>query len=337
MAINVAINGFGRIGRLVCRLVVTNPHFRLVAVNELADVQTSAHLFKYDSVHGIFKGEVSSRDGNLVINGGSITYLSEKDPETLPWGKLGVDVVVESTGVFRRKEQLAKHLSAGARKVILTAPAKNELDATVVMGVNDGDLKPEHQIVSNASCTTNCLAPVLKVLHETFTVKRGFMTTVHAYTNDQRILDVAHSDLRRARAGAVSIIPTKTGAASAIKSVIPELAGKLDAIAMRVPVANGSIIDLALEVKKKATVEQINAAVKRAAETDRAKGGLKGILEYTEDPVVSVDIIGNSHSAVFDSQLTRVIEDTFIKVVAWYDNEWGYSCRVVDLIKDMCS
>jgi glyceraldehyde 3-phosphate dehydrogenase len=335
MATKIAINGFGRIGRLVCRLVATKPAYELVAINDLADVAASAHLFKYDSVHGIFDGHVSSDAGHIIINDLSIEYLSEKDVESLPWGDLGVEIVVEATGVFRKREQLAKHITAGAKKVILTAPAKNELDATVVLGVNDDDLKPEHALVSNASCTTNCLAPVLKILHEQFSVKRGFMTTVHAYTNDQRILDTVHSDLRRARAGAVSIIPTKTGAASAIRLVIPELAGKLDAIAMRVPVANGSIIDLALEVEKETTVDEVNAAVKSAAETDQSVGGLKGILEYTEDPLVSVDIIGNDHSAIFDSQLTRVIGGNLVKVVAWYDNEWGYSCRVVDLIEKM--
>lgn len=335
MATKIAISGFGRIGRLVCRLLTANPDYEIVAINDLADVHTSAHLFKYDSVHGIFDGDVSNDAGHIIIDGTSIAYLSVKDPEGLPWGDLGVDIVVEATGVFRKKDQLAKHIAAGAKKVILTAPAKDELDATVVLGVNDQVLKPEHAIISNASCTTNCLAPVLKVIHDRFTVKRGFMTTVHAYTGDQRILDVVHSDLRRARAGALSIIPTKTGAASAVRLVLPDLAGKLDAIAMRVPVANGSIIDLVLEVEKGTSVEEVNGAVKEAAEQDLADGGLKGIIEYTEVPLVSVDIIGNSHSAVFDSQLTRVIGSNLIKVVAWYDNEWGYSCRVVDLLAKM--
>jgi glyceraldehyde 3-phosphate dehydrogenase len=278
----------------------------------------------------MFDGEVRIENGKLVFDGAPVTYLSERDLEALPWQDFGVDIVVEATGIFRKKDQLAKHVKAGAEKVILTAPAKDVLDATVVLGVNDGDLKPEHTIVSNASCTTNCLAPVLKVLHDRFTVKRGFMTTVHAFTNDQRVLDVAHSDLRRARAASVSIIPTKTGAASAIGLVIPDLDGKLDAFALRVPVANGSNIDVTVETETGTTIENVNAAFKEAAENK-----LKGILEYTEEPLVSVDIIGNSHSAIYDSLMTRVMGGNLVKVLAWYDNEWGYSCRVIDLIKKM--
>ena len=328
MATKIGINGFGRIGRLVCRLASTNPNMELVAINDIADLHTSAHLFKYDSVHGVFNGNINVEDSKLVIDGKSVTYLSERDPEALPWGDSEVEIVVEATGIFRKKDELAKHVKAGAKRVILTAPAKGELDATVVLGVNDEDLKPEQKIISNASCTTNCLAPVLKVIHDRYTVKRGFMTTVHAFTNDQRVLDVVHSDLRRARAASVSIIPTKTGAASAIGLVIPDLDGKLDAFALRVPVANGSNIDLTLEVEKGTTVEDVNAAFKEAAESD-----LKGILEYTEEPLVSVDIIGNYHSAIFDSLMTRVMGNTLVKILAWYDNEWGYSCRVIDLIE----
>ncbi|UCE18866.1 MAG: type I glyceraldehyde-3-phosphate dehydrogenase [Gemmatimonadota bacterium] len=333
MAIRVAINGFGRIGRLVCRLGAKNSNIELVAINDIADIHTSAHLLKHDSVHGVFDADVRVEDHAIVIDGIPIAYHSEREPEALPWKQMKAELVVEATGIFRKREQLAKHLKAGAEKVILTAPAKDAVDATIVLGVNDAQAKPEYKIFSNASCTTNCLAPVLKVINDRFSIRRGFMTTVHAITNDQRILDVSHADPRRARAASMSIIPTKTGAASAIKLVLPELEGKMEAIAMRVPIADGSNIDVALELDKNTTVDEVNAAFQEAAETDVAHGGLKGILEYSEAPLVSVDIIGNPHSAIFDSLSTRLIGDNFLKIVAWYDNEWGYSNRVVDLIE----
>lgn len=332
MAFKVGINGFGRIGRLVFRVMLKDPSFEVVAINDLTDAPTLAHLLKYDSVHGRFDGEVKAGEDFIEVNGKKIKILAVKDPAQLPWKDLGVEYVVESTGVFRKREQIEKHLLAGAKKVVLTVPAKDEIDATVVMGVNDHILKPEHKIVSNASCTTNCLAPMVKVLHENFGVKRGLMVTVHAYTNDQRVLDLPHSDLRRARAAAANIIPTTTGAAKAVGIVIPELKGKLDGYALRVPVPDGSITDLTAELEKPTTAEEINAAMKKAAE-----GPLKGILQYCEDPVVSSDIIGNSHSSIFDALSTKVMDNNFVKVVSWYDNEYGYSCRVVDLLKKMAS
>ena len=327
MSIKVAVNGFGRIGRLVFKAAQGNEDIEFVAVNDLTDAKTLAYLLKYDSVHGRFPGTVEAKDDSIVVNGKVIKVLAERDPANLPWGELGVDIVIESTGIFRSKDQIKKHLAAGAKKVILTVPAKGEIDATIVLGVNEDALKPEHAIVSNASCTTNCLAPVAKVLNDTFGIKRGLMTTIHAYTNDQKILDMPHSDLRRARACAASLIPTTTGAAKAVGKVIPALNGKLDGMAMRAPVIDGSVVDLVVELEKDATAEEINAAMKAAAE-----GPLQGILEYCDDPIVSVDVIGNPVSSIFDAQATSVMDGNFVKVLSWYDNEWGYSNRVVDLI-----
>ncbi|PIE33942.1 type I glyceraldehyde-3-phosphate dehydrogenase [candidate division KSB3 bacterium] len=330
MSIKVAINGFGRIGRLVFKAAQANADIEFVAVNDLTDAKTLAYLLKYDSVHGRFDGTVEAKDDSIVVNGKAVKVIAERDPANLPWAEMGVDVVIESTGIFRAKAQIQKHLDAGAKKVILTVPAKDEIDATIVLGVNEEALKPEHKIVSNASCTTNCLAPVAKVLNDTFGIKRGLMTTVHGYTNDQKILDMPHSDLRRARACAVSLIPTTTGAAKAVGKVIPALNGKLDGMAMRAPVADGSVVDLVVELEKDATVEEINAAMKAAAE-----GPLKGILGYCDDPIVSVDVIDNPASSIFDSQATSVMDGNFVKVLSWYDNEWGYSNRVVDLISKL--
>ncbi|MGB9697462.1 MAG: type I glyceraldehyde-3-phosphate dehydrogenase [Ignavibacteria bacterium] len=326
MAIKIAINGFGRIGRLVFKRMKQLGGFDVVAINDLTDAGTLAHLLKYDSVHGKFPFPISVADGGINVDGDEIKILSEKDPSKLPWRELGAEVVIESTGVFTNKEKLSLHLAAGAKKVILTALPKDDLDAIVVLGVNDNILKPEHKIVSNASCTTNCLAPMVKVLNDTFGIERGFMTTVHAYTNDQVMLDQPHKDLRRARAGAVNILPTTTGAAKAVGKVIPELKGKLDGFALRVPVPDGSITDFVCILKKSVTKEDVNAAMRAASE-----GTLKGIMEYCEDPVVSSDIVGNSHSCIFDS-LSTMVSDNLVKVVGWYDNELGYSCRVVDLI-----
>ncbi|MBX7256313.1 MAG: type I glyceraldehyde-3-phosphate dehydrogenase [Candidatus Hydrogenedentes bacterium] len=330
MATKIGINGFGRIGRNVFKLLLETPGFEVAAINDLTDAKTLAHLLKYDSVNGPFKGTVEVKDDTIVVNGKAIKITSEKDPANLPWGALGVDLVVESTGVFTSKEKCLLHVQAGAKKVLLTVPPKDAVDAIIVMGVNDDTLKPTDQVVSNASCTTNCLAPMAKVLHENFGIKRGWMTTIHAYTNDQRVLDMPHKDLRRARAAAANIIPTTTGAARAVGKVLPALAGKLDGIAMRVPVPDGSVTDLAVELEKPATKEEINAAIKKAAE-----GPLKGILQYCEDPIVSSDIIGNSNSSIFDAALTGVMDGNFAKVVSWYDNEWGYSCRCIDLLKKM--
>ncbi|MBD3378298.1 type I glyceraldehyde-3-phosphate dehydrogenase [candidate division KSB1 bacterium] len=332
MAIKVAINGFGRIGRLVFRAAMERNDIEIVQVNDITDAATLAHLLKYDSVHGVYGKSVKAEGDTMVVDGKAIKVSAEKDPAALPWGELGVDIVVESTGVFRKRDQVAKHLEAGAKKAILTVPAKDEIDATIVLGVNDDDLKPEHKIVSNASCTTNCLAPVAKVLNDEFGIKRGLMTTIHAYTNDQQILDLPHKDLRRARAAGMSIIPTTTGAAKAVGKVIPDLKGKLDGFAMRVPTPDGSVVDLSVELDKETTVEEINAAMKKAAE-----GAMKGILEYTEDPLVSIDIVGNPASSIFDALSTMVMEGNFVKVVSWYDNEWGYSCRVVDLLVKMAT
>ncbi len=329
MAINVAINGFGRIGRLVFRQVVQEKGLKVVAINDLTDAKTLAHLLKYDSVHGRFDGEVSvSRGGTIVVNGRKIQVLSEKDPLMLPWKRLKVDIVIESTGHFRKRKDAAKHLEAGARKVIISAPSPDP-DIMIVMGVNHKLFrKSKHHIISTASCTTNCLAPVVKVLHDSFGVANGLMTTIHAYTNDQMILDFPHKDLRRARACAVSMIPTTTGAAKAVGTVMPDLAGKLNGMAVRVPVADGSIVDLVVTLKKKATVEEVNAAMRKAA-----KGYLKGILEYCTDPIVSCDIIGNPHSSIYDSLATMQISPKVIKILSWYDNEYGYSARMVDMMK----
>ena len=328
MAIKVGINGFGRIGRNVFRAIAQRGGIDVLAINDLADSKSLAILLKYDSVHGRFDGSIEAKEKSLIVNGKEVKLLMEKDPSKLPWKSLGVDIVIESTGIFTSRADCAKHLDAGAKKVILSAPAKDKIDATIVVGVNTKDLKPEHKIVSNASCTTNCLAPLAKVINDNFGIEKGLMTTIHAYTNDQRISDLIHKDLRRARAAAVNIIPTTTGAAKAIGEVIPSLKGKLDGLAMRVPVVNGSVTDLVALVSKDITVETVNSAMKKAAE-----GELKGILEYCEDPIVSSDIIGNTHSSIFDSALTYVIDKRMVKVVSWYDNEWGFSNRMVDLVE----
>lgn len=328
----IAINGFGRIGRLTFRALLEKENVEVVAINDLTDSATLAHLLKYDSVHGKFPGTVAVDGDYLVVNGQRIRIFAEKDPANLPWKDFGIDVVVESTGVFRTREKMSKHLAAGARKVALSVPSDNkeDVDLTVVIGVNDNLIKPEHQLISNASCTTNCLAPVAKVLNDKFGIKRGLMNTIHSYTNDQIILDAPHKDLRRARAAAMSIIPTKTGAAKAVGLVIPELKGKLDGFAMRVPTPDGSVVDLTCELNVTVTKEEINAAMKEAAE-----GPMNGILEYCTDPVVSTDIIGNRHSSIFDSLLTQVMDGNFVKVVSWYDNEMGYSQRLADLVVKM--
>jgi glyceraldehyde 3-phosphate dehydrogenase len=328
--VRVAINGFGRIGRMVLRAGILDKDIDFVAINDLTDVPSLAHLFKYDSVHRKFKGTVEAKDNFLIIDGKKIQVFAEKDPEKLPWKDLKVDIVVESTGIFTDREGAQKHINAGAKKVLISAPAKNP-DATIVIGVNEKSYdKHKHNIISNASCTTNCLAPLVKVLHDNFGIIRGFMTTVHAYTADQRLVDAPHKDLRRARSAAVSVVPTSTGAAKSVAEVIPDLKGKLDGIALRVPVPDGSVTDFVCELKQKVTKEQVNAVFKKAAETTH-----KGIIEYSEEPLVSVDIIGNEYSSIFDSELTNVIEGTFVKVVSWYDNEWGYSCRMIDLLKMM--
>ncbi len=327
--IKVAINGFGRIGRLTFKAMVKNPAMELVAVNDLTNSKTLAHLLKYDSTHGKFPYEIKVEGDTISVNEKVIKVFAEKDPANLPWKDLGIDVVVESTGVFRTREKIEKHLQAGARKVILSVPSstKDDVDATIVLGVNDNDIKDSQKILSNASCTTNCLAPVAKVLHDNFGIVKGLMNTIHSYTNDQIILDAPHSDLRRARSAALSIIPTSTGAAKAIGLVIPQLDKKLDGFALRVPTPDGSIVDLTCELSRNVTKEEINEAMKKAAE-----GPMKGILEYCTDPVVSADIIGNTHSSIFDSLLTQVIHGNLVKVVSWYDNEVGYSNRIVDLI-----
>lgn len=332
MSVKVAINGFGRIGRLVFRVIQNDPNVEVVAINDLTDAKTLAHLLKYDSVHGRYPGKVSFEGDTLIAGDAKVKVLAIKDPSTLPWGDYNVDIVVESTGVFRKKAQIENHIKAGAKKVVLTVPAKDEIDNTIVLGVNDDALKASDKIVSNASCTTNCLGPIAKVLNDSFGIKRGLMTTIHGYTNDQVILDLPHSDLRRARAAAENIIPTTTGAARAVGKVIPALNGKLDGGAMRVPVSDGSLVDLVVELNKDVTVDEINAAMKKAAD-----GPMKGILEYTEDPIVSSDIIDNPHSSIFDALSTTVMGGNFVKVMSWYDNEWGYSNRVVDLIKKIAA
>jgi len=328
--IKLAINGFGRIGRNVFKIALKNSNIEIVGINDLTDAKTLAHLLKYDSVHGKFDGTVTAKADAIVVNGQEIKIYAVRNPKELPWGTLGVDVVIESTGVFTSATSdrggYLDHIQAGAKKVILTVPA-NDTIQTIVLGVNEHDIKPEIQAYSNASCTTNCLAPLAKVLHEEFGIEQGFMTTTHAYTNDQQILDLPHKDLRRARAAALSIIPTTTGAARAVSLVIPELKGKMDGNAMRVPVPDGSVVDRVAVLKKPATKEEINAAVKKAAE-----GPLKGILAYTEDPIVSCDIIGDPHSSIFDA-LSTMANGNMVKVMSWYDNEWGYSNRVVDLVQ----
>ena len=327
----VAINGFGRIGRSVFRVINQRPDsgIEIVAVNDLADNEMAAYLLTYDTVMGEFPGPVTVEGDWLTAGRQRVRLLTERDPAALPWGEMGVDVVIEATGVFRTREQVSKHLEAGARRVILTVPAKDELDATVVLGVNDEELDASDLIVSNASCTTNCLAPIAKILDDAFGIKRGVMTTVHAYTNDQRLADVPHKDFRRSRAASENIIPTTTGAAKAVGTVLPQMAGKLDGMAMRVPVPDGSTVDLVVELEQEVTVEQVNAAVAAAA----ADGPMKGIVQYSVAPLVSTDIIGNPHSSIFDAPSTQVLGGTTVKILAWYDNEWGYSNRVVDLIE----
>jgi glyceraldehyde 3-phosphate dehydrogenase len=328
MAVKVGINGFGRIGRNFFRAAYKDPALEIVAVNDITDAKTLAHLLKYDSVHGRFEEEVGVKDSALSVAGKTVQVLAAKDPSELPWGKLGVEVVIESTGKFTEREGAEKHLKAGAKRVIISAPAKNP-DATFVLGVNEKSFDPaKHFIISNASCTTNCLAPVAKVLLDTFGIERGLMTTIHAYTNDQKILDLPHKDLRRARAAGLSMIPTTTGAAKAVALVIPALKGKLDGMAIRVPTSNVSLVDLTVELSKAATAEEINAAMKKAAD-----GPMKGILQYVEEPLVSVDFNHTPFSSEFDALSTKVIEGKMVKVLAWYDNEWGYSCRLVALAK----
>lgn len=333
MAVRVGINGFGRIGRQVFKAIWENYRdtLEVVAVNDLTDDATLAHLLKYDSIYGRFDGTVDAADGHIIVDGVKIKSYEQRDPAQLPWGELGVDIVLESTGFFRKYEDAKKHLDAGAKKVVISAPPRGEGVVTVVLGVNDDVYDPaQHHVVSNASCTTNCLAPMAKVLSDSFGIVRGLMTTVHSYTNDQVILDGPHKDLRRARAAAMNIVPTSTGAASAIGSVIPDLDGKLDGMALRVPTPTGSVVDLTVELEKATDVDGVNAAMKAAAE-----GPMAGILEYTEDEIVLADIVGNPASCIFDAKLTAVIDGNFAKVLGWYDNEWGYSNRTADLMKKM--
>ena len=326
MTIKVGINGFGRIGRNVFRVIAGREDIDVVAINDLADARTLSMLLKYDSVHGRFDGGIKAKEDAIVVKGKEVKLTKEKDPARLPWKELGVDIAIESTGIFTTKADCAKHLEAGAKKVILSAPSKDQLDATIVMGINENELRAEHKIVSNASCTTNCLAPLVKVINDNFQIEKGLITTIHAYTNDQNVADMMHKDLRRARAAAINIIPTTTGAAKAIGEVIPELRGKLDGMAMRVPVANGSVTDLVVSVKKATSAEEVNSVLKAAADNK-----LNGILEYCDDPIVSSDIIGNEHSCILDAISTCVIGGNLVKVIGWYDNEWGYSNRMVDL------
>ena len=332
MTTRIGVNGFGRIGRLVTRATMERypDKLEVAAVNDLTDDKTNAHLFKYDTSYGVYQGDVEANNGDLVIDGRNIKVFSERDPARIPWSEMGVDLVVESTGIFTDGAQAAGHMEGGASKVIISAPASN-VDLTMVLGVNDDQYdKEKHNIVSNASCTTNCFAPMVKVLHEAFGIEHGLMSTIHSYTNDQAILDQRHSDLRRARAAAMNIIPTSTGAARAVGLVLPELNGKLHGIAFRVPTATGSVTDFVVDLGRGVTVEEVNAAFKAAAE-----GPLKGILEYTEDPIVSSDVRGNSHSCVFDALSTIVMQDNMVKIMGWYDNEWGYSCRTADLCSFM--
>ena len=328
---NVAINGFGRIGRSILRIIVENDFdINVVAINDLGNYENLAYLLKHDSVMGILDRNVSVAGDKLIVDDRSIQLTSIKDPADLPWKEMNVDVVVESTGIFRDSESLNKHLDAGAKKVLLTVPPKDDIDATIVLGVNDSDLKPEDKIVSNASCTTNCLAPIAKVLDDNFGIISGLMTTVHAYTNDQALAETTHSDFRRGRSATQNIIPTSTGAAKAVGMVLPELNGKLDGMAMRVPVPDGSVVDLVVELEKKVSIDDINKAVKNAADNE-----LNGILEYSEVPLVSTDILNNPHSSIYDASSTQLLEGNHVKVVCWYDNEWGYSNRVVDLIGNL--
>lgn len=330
--VKVAINGFGRIGRLTYRAMLKHKNIDVVAINDLTKPEMLAHLLKYDSVHGKFEGAITSGEDFIVVDGNKIQIYAERDPQNLPWKELDVDIVVEATGVFRKRELLQKHIDAGAKKVVLTVPAatKEDVDATIVLGVNDKELKEEDILVSNASCTTNCLAPVVKVLHENFGFELGLINTVHAYTNDQNILDLPHKDFRRARAAGMSIIPTSTGAAKAVGLVIPELNGKLHGMAMRVPTPDGSVVDLTCTLSRNVSVDEVNMAMKKASENE-----MKGILEYNEEPIVSIDVVGNTHSSIFDSELTIVMEGNLLKIISWYDNEFGYSNRVVDLLLRM--
>ncbi len=326
MAIRVGINGFGRIGRNIFRASITEPGLEFVALNDITDAKTLAHLLRYDSIHGRLDADVVAQDDALIVNGKKIQIIQERDPGKLPWKDLGVDIAIESTGLFTARDKSELHLSAGAKKVIISAPAKDP-DITLCYGVNHTSYEPDtHHIISNASCTTNCLSPVAKVLHDSFGIKRGLMTTIHAYTNEQRILDLPHSDMRRARAAALSMIPTSTGAARAVGEVLPELKGKLDGMAIRVPTANVSVVDLVAELGRTVTVEEVNSAIRTAAE-----GPLKGVLQYCEEELVSVDFNGNPHSSIFDSLLTKVMDNNFVKVLAWYDNEWGFSNRMRDV------
>ena len=324
----VAINGFGRIGRSVFRILNAKEDVNIVAINDIFDKGALTYLLKYDTVMGRFPDEVTLEGDMLKTGSQSVKLIAERDPSSLPWGELGVDIVIESTGIFRQREQLENHLKAGAKRVVLTVPSKDEIDYTVVLGVNDDGLLPEHKIVSNASCTTNCLAPMAKVLNDSFGIEMGVINTIHAYTNDQRLADVPHSDWRRSRAAAENVIPTTTGAARAVGKVLPELDGKLDGIAMRVPVPDGSVVDLNVRLEKDVTLDEVNDAVKAAADS----GPLQNVLQYSTLPVVSTDIIGNPHSSIFDAPFTRVVEGNFVKTLNWYDNEWGYSNRVADLL-----
>ena len=327
MTLKVGINGFGRIGRAVFRILETNPDIQVVAINDLFDPAALKYLLEYDTVMGRFKGDITLQDGIMQTRHSQVKMLAEKNPSELPWGELGIDVVVESTGVFRAREQLEQHLAGGAKRVVLTVPAKDDIDFTVVLGVNDAGLDESHRIVSNASCTTNCLTPMAKVLNDAFGIREGVINTVHAYTNDQRLADVPHSDWRRSRAAAENIIPTSTGAAKAVGEVLPELNGKLDGIASRVPVPDGSVVDLVAELETEVTIDEIHQAVKTAAD-----GPMKNILQFTSIPLVSTDIIGNPHSSIYDATFTQVIGGRYIKTLNWYDNEWGYSSRVADLL-----
>lgn len=330
MTTKIGINGFGRIGRLVCRVALADKNVEVVGINDITDTKTLAHLFKRDSVHGMYPGEVKALDDAISVDGKVIKITAERDPANLPWEELGADIVIEATGLFQDKESASKHITAGAKKVIITAPAKT-YDFTVVMGVNEGEYDAaNHHVVSNASCTTNCLAPVAKVLNDNWGIHCGLMTTIHSFTNDQRVLDLPHSDLRRTRAASLNMIPTTTGAAKAIALVLPELKGKLNGMSMRVPTPNVSVVDLVVNLDKPATVEEINATMKAAAE-----GEMKGYLEYTDEPCASTDFNGNPSSAIFDSLCTEVIDGTMVKVISWYDNEFGYSSRVIDLVNYM--
>jgi len=328
MAIRVGINGFGRIGRNVLRASLKGGDIDFVAVNDITDTRTLAHLLKYDSVLGNLDADIKAGDKSISVNGDEFQVFTERDPGKIDWGSVGAEIVIESTGLFTKRDDAAKHLHDTAKKVIITAPAKNE-DVTVVLGVNEKAYNPKlHHVLSNASCTTNCLGPIAKVLHENFTIRKGLMNTIHSYTNDQRLLDLPHGDLRRARAASLSIIPTTTGAAKAIGLVLPELKGKLDGISLRVPTPNVSVVDFVAEVDKSTTKEEVNAAMKKAADSS-----LRGILQYCDEPLVSIDFRGNSHSSILDAPYTSVMEGNMVKLLSWYDNEWGYSCRVVDLVK----